>query len=157
SQAPQTNVSILIHDERITEVRPGFVTPNGAEVIDLSKATVLPGLIDAHVHITDYFDGGDPVAEQVTVTGYDHAFIAVGSAQATLEAGFTSIRDVGAHDPGLVIALKRAIRKGEIEGPRMWVAGPLLGPTAGHGDESTGLDPDVSLHGASDWLVDGAD
>ncbi len=152
--APQTNVSILIHDDRITAVQPGFVAPKGAEVIDLSKATVLPGLIDAHDHITSYFDGGNPVAEGVTQTGYDSAYASVASAKATLEAGFTSIRDVGA-DPLVIIPMKHAVAKGEIEGPRMWVAGPLLGPTGGHGDPVSGLDPELEHPHWSDWLVDG--
>ena len=151
--APRTQISILIHDERITGVSDGFVTPAGAEVVDLSGATVLPGLIDCHDHITGGFDGGNPVAEAVTRTGYDDAFQSVKSAKATLEAGFTSIRDVGA-DPFVVIPLKHAIAKGEIEGPRMWVAGPPLGPTGGHSDPTNGLDPELSHIHWSDWMVD---
>ena len=153
SSQPQANVSILIHDDRITAVQPGFVAPRGAEVIDLSKATVLPGLIDCHVHITSHFDGGNPIAEAVTETSFDAAFVSVASAKATLEAGFTTIRDVGG-DPYVVISLKKAIQKGEIEGPRMWVAGPPLGPTGGHGDPANGLDPELSHAGWTDWLVD---
>jgi imidazolonepropionase-like amidohydrolase len=156
SGEPRANVSILIHDDRITAVQPGFVEAKGAEVIDFSKATVLPGLIDCHDHITSTFDGGNPIAERVTVTNLDDAFTSVASAKATLEAGFTSIRDVGA-DPYLIIAMKKAVQKGEIEGPRMWVAGPLLGPTAGHGDQATGLDPELEHPGWGDWLVDSPD
>ena len=117
SAQTRANVSILVHDDRITAVEAGFVTPHGAEVVDLSKATVLPGLIDCHDHITSYFDGGNPIAEAVTVTNLDAAFVSVAAAKATLEAGFTTIRDVGA-DPYVIIALKKAIQKGEIEGPR---------------------------------------
>lgn len=151
--AARTQVSILIHDDRISDVRPGFVSPEGAEVIDLSNATVLPGLIDCHVHITSNFDGGNPVAEAVTETDFDHAFRSVGNARDTLLAGFTTIRDVGA-DPGVVIALKKAVAKGEIEGPRMFVAGPPLGPTGGHGDPSNGFDPQLAHVGWGDWIVD---
>jgi imidazolonepropionase-like amidohydrolase len=153
SKTPQSQVSILIHDDRITGVQPGFVSPAGAEVIDLSRATVLPGLIDCHVHITGEFDGGNPVAEAVTTTGYDSAYVSVGAAKRTLEAGFTSVRDVGA-DIMVVTAMKRAIAKGRIEGPRMFVAGPPLGPTGGHGDAMNGLDPELSHPHWGDNLVD---
>ena len=67
-KTPKANVSILIHDDRIVGIQPGFVSPAGAEVIDLSHATVLPGLIDCHVHVTGQNDGGNPVAEAVTRT-----------------------------------------------------------------------------------------
>lgn len=153
SKAPRTQVSILIHDDRITGVEPGFVSPAGAEVVDLSSSTVLPGLIDCHVHITGEFDGGNPVAEAVTSTGYDSAYVSVGAAKRTLEAGFTSVRDVGA-DIMVVTAMKKAIARGRIEGPRMYVAGPPLGPTGGHGDAMNGLDPELSHPHWGDNLVD---
>src|ERR1700741_974754 len=123
----RAQVSILIHDDRITAVVPGFVpAPEGGEVIDLSNATVLPGLIDCHDHITANFDGGNPIVEAVTRTDFDDAFASVGNAENTLMAGFTTIRDVGA-DPHVVIALKKAVAKGGIAGPRMFVAGPPPG------------------------------
>ena len=140
STAPRQKVSILIHDDRIVAVEPGFSTPSGADVIDLSDATVLPGLIDTHDHITSEFTGRNPIEEAVTTTDLDSAFVSVGAARRTLLAGFTSVRDVGASAP-VVIALKRAIAKGEIPGPRLWVTGPPLGPTGGHGDPMNGLDP----------------
>lgn len=143
SSQPRSHVSILIHDDRITAVKDGFVAPDGAEVIDLSNATVLPGLIDCHVHITGQFDGGNPVAEAVTETRFDAAVKSTTYARHTLLSGFTSVRDVGA-DADVVIALKKAIAKGEVEGPRMWVAGPPLCPTGGHCDAANGMDPELS-------------
>jgi imidazolonepropionase-like amidohydrolase len=143
SKAPRLNVSILIHDGRIAAIQNGFVTPPDANVIDLSHATVLPGLIDCHVHITSQFDGGNPVAEAVTTTRFDDAVKSTAYARNTLLAGFTSVRDVGA-DVDVVLALKKAIAKGVVVGPRMFVAGPPLGPTGGHGDSADGLDTELS-------------
>ncbi len=157
SKAPRSQVSILIHDDRIASVEPGFVDgPAGAQVIDLSSATVLPGLIDCHDHITSTFDGGNPIAEAVTRTAFDDAFLSVGNAERTLMAGFTTVRDVGA-DPMVVIALKKAIAKGAVAGPRLFVAGPPLGPTGGHGDPANGFDPQLSHEGWTDWVIDGPD
>lgn len=143
SRTPQSQVSILVQDDRIVGVEKGFVTPAGSRVIDLSKATVLPGLIDCHVHITSQSDGGDTVHEAVTRTRLDDAFLSARYARNTLEAGFTTVRDVGG-DTDLVVALKRAIKAGTIPGPRLWVAGAPLGPTGGHGDPANGLDAELS-------------
>jgi imidazolonepropionase-like amidohydrolase len=152
-RAPRENVSILIHDDRIVSVEAGFVAPAGADVIDLSKQTVLPGLIDCHVHVTSQFDGGNPIAEAVTQTKFDSAVKSTAYARHTLLAGFTSVRDVGA-DTGVVVALKNAIAKGIVEGPRMWVAGSPLGPTGGHSDRHNGLNPEISWPGMTDNIVD---
>lgn len=139
--APRDKVSILIRDDRITAIQPGFVAPSGAQVIDLSNETVLPGLIDCHVHIMSAYHPGDPIRQAVTTSTYDAMIDGVNDARATLLAGFTSIRDVG--DPTeAVVALKRGIKAGAIPGPRMWVSGEPLGPTGGHGDPANGLLPE---------------
>jgi imidazolonepropionase-like amidohydrolase len=152
-KAPTGNVTILVHDDRITAIQPGFTAPKGAEVIDLSTSTVLPGLIDDHVHITQSFHKGDPIHTAMTRTAFDDEIDAVNNARATLLAGFTSIRDVGS-ETGVVVALKNAIKGGVIPGPRMWVAGTPLGPTGGHGDAADGLDPELSHPGWTDNLID---
>jgi len=151
--APREKVTILVHDDRITGVEAGFTGPAGAEVIDLSSSTVLPGLIDDHVHITQSFHKGDPIHTALTRTGYDDEIDAVVNARNTLMAGFTAVRDVGG-ETGVVVALKNAIKAGVVPGPRMWVAGTPLGPTGGHGDAANGLDPELQHPGWGDNLID---
>ncbi len=153
AKAPQDKVTILVHDDRIVSITPGFTSPKGAEVIDLSTSTVLPGLIDDHVHITQGFHKGDPIHNNMTRTDFDGAIEATVFARDTLMAGFTSARDVGATTE-VIVALKRAINAGAIPGPRLWVAGTPLGPTGGHGDAANGLDPELGHPHWTDNLVD---
>jgi imidazolonepropionase-like amidohydrolase len=152
-KAVRTEVSIVVHDDRIVSVESGYATPAGAEVIDLSGSTVLPGLIDDHIHITQSFHKGDPIHTAMTRTSFDDEIDATVNARNTLMAGFTSARDVGSQT-GVIVALKRAINAGVIPGPRLWVAGTPLGPTGGHGDEANGLDPELEHPGWTSNLID---
>jgi imidazolonepropionase-like amidohydrolase len=149
-------VSILIHDDRISAVTPGFVAPAGAEVIDLSQATVMPGFIDCHVHVSAKLPGAtNQVEDWLTHSDLDRAFDGAQFVAAMLQQGFTSARDVGGGDD--TVALRNAINAGKVAGPRLWVSLEPLGPTAGHADNRYGLDPALRHEGWDNGLVDSVD
>ena len=155
AKQPRTQMSIVIKDDRITSVESGFVRPAGAEVIDLSSFTVLPGLIDLHQHVgTDTPVGAREIS--LLATGdMDRVLKMSANAQMLLQQGFTSIRNPGG---GFVnIALKRAINSGYIIGPRMWVAGDPLGPTGGHSDGRRSRDLDEDGTNEQWRIIDSAD
>jgi len=126
------NQMILIRNDSIIQVANKINIPKDATIIDLSKSTVLPGLIDCHTHITSQ-PGGDYYADIFRKTPVDVAITAHIYAKRTLEAGFTSVRDLGS--AGLVdIALRNAINNGDVVGPNMYAATMFIGSTGSHGD-----------------------
>jgi imidazolonepropionase-like amidohydrolase len=149
------NAVIVIENDRITAAGPAATVtiPQGAEVIDLGTATVLPGLIDCHTHVTGQ-PGANYYEDIFRRSVIDNAVVAHVYAQRTLEAGFTTIRDVGAPEY-LDIALKHAIDRGDVPGPRMIPAGLAISATGGHGDLN-GFSPYLKLGGFSN-VADGVD
>jgi len=137
------NVVVEIEGERISRIGPAaeINIPAGAEVVDLSHAWVLPGLIDCHTHLSYRADQYDPINE-VRLTPFDLGFYAVVNANRTLQAGFTSVRDVSS-PPFLAVDLRRTIEEGFIPGPRVVASGPAISITGGHGDMN-GFAPGVS-------------
>ena len=128
------NMVIMVVGERIQSVSPaGAVSiPAGATVVDLSHATVLPGLIDCHTHLGARADRYDEIYN-FKDTPFQSAFAAVVHARKTLEAGFTSVRDVGSL-PFLAVDLRNSINEGLVPGPRIVASGPPISITGGHGD-----------------------
>jgi imidazolonepropionase-like amidohydrolase len=129
---PRRNVDILVRDGRIEQVGGDLEAPPGAARLDLSAQTVLPGLIDCHTHLT-FEVNAQSALRGVTETAADRAIQGAIFARRTLEAGFTTVRDVGAGE-FVDVALKRAIDRGTIPGPRMIVATNSLSIVGGHGD-----------------------
>lgn len=148
---PKSQVSIVIKDERIVSVQNGFVTPAGAEVIDLSSSTVLPGFIEAHDHISS--SGDRRPMNRFTLTEGDAVIAATLNARREVELGFTTVRDLGS-GPLAAPALIRSINAGKIVGPRLWTALEALGPTGGHSDRANGVRPDISFQGRDAAIVD---
>jgi imidazolonepropionase-like amidohydrolase len=147
--------TVLVKGDRFVGVQDGWQAPAGARVIDLRTSTVMPGWIDAHTHITG--EGtGNAIVRAATETPLDAAVRSTVYARRTLEAGFTTIRNVGT-EGGANVALKRAIDAGLVAGPRIWTARTTISITGGHGDQG-GLRPD--LWKAPTWedgIVDSAD
>ena len=144
--APVKNAVILVQGDRITAVGTNVPVPAGATVVDLSGATVLPGFIDAHVHLAFRTIGdGDWQHAGLTEMPSQLALLGAAHAQQTLEAGFTTVRVVGTAHFG-DIALRNAINAGWIPGPRIVAAGISFGIRGGHCDETNGLQPEALDH-----------
>jgi imidazolonepropionase-like amidohydrolase len=145
-----SNPVIIVQGDRIRSV--GGPVPTGARVIDLGDVTLLPGFMDMHVHLTTDLIG-DWVTRNVRETAADEALRGAHNAGLTLRAGFTTVRNVGAGGFSDV-ALKRAIERGDVEGPRIIPAGHAIGITGGHCDV-TGYAPGILPTGPAEGVADG--
>ena len=135
--------TIRIEDDRIVAVTPGFAREEGVEVVDLSDATVMPGFMDMHVHLGQELDPPGSYSEGFYMNSADIALRATVYARRTLEAGFTTVRDLGARDKDALFALRDAINDGIVAGPRIFAAGKSIATTGGHADPTNGLREDL--------------
>ncbi len=149
---------VVVSGENI--VRVGGSVPPGVQVIDLGDATVLPGFIDAHTHLTQNFDADYNGArlKALSRTVAEQAIDATVNARKTLMAGFTTVRDVGSNN-FIDVGLRNAINSGVVPGPRMLVSVHAIGATAGHCDEGAGFRFGFLNHeeGPEDGVIDSPD
>lgn len=137
----RTEQTIIIEADKIVEVMDGYVEPvAGSTVIDLKEHTVMPGLIDLHVHIESQ-SSKTRYLERFTMDPADVALRATGYCDKTLQAGFTTVRDLGGS--GVNVSLRDAIKAGYIDGPRIITAEKAIGTTGGHADPSNGQRSDL--------------
>lgn len=146
------NQGVVVEGTLIKSIGPAGGASAAATVIDLGDATLMPGLMDCHTHITG--ESGDFYEQLFRRSAIDAAVAAHLYAKRTLDAGFTTIRDVGSAE-FIDIALRNAIARGEIVGPRIFAAGLAIGSTGGHGDTS-GFSPYLKFEGFS-GVADGID
>lgn len=133
---------IVVEDARIREILDGSVpVPDAARRIDLMQHTCLPGLMDMHVHLSSEYTSRSNL-ERFTRNPADYAIAGVVNARKTLLAGFTTVRDLGGRG-GAIIAVRNAVDRGLIPGPRIHAAGKSLATTGGHADPSNGMRRDL--------------
>ncbi|WP_317172282.1 amidohydrolase family protein [Hymenobacter sp. BRD67] len=130
--------TLVVEKDRITAVQAGYTAAGSSQdhVINLENRTVLPGLIDCHVHLETVPSRGS-FAEQFTLNPADVAYRAEANALTTLRAGFTTVRDCGGS--GVNTALRKAVARGLVPGPRIYSAGTAISSTGGHMDPTDGL------------------
>ncbi|MEJ7625950.1 MAG: amidohydrolase family protein [Ferruginibacter sp.] len=155
TSAPLSEMTIVIEGNKITDISKGYsAVPAGSKLIDLKNRTVMPGLIDAHVHISGE-TSRNRYTEGFALNPEDFAFRAVGYAERTLFAGFTTVRDLGGTTS---LALRNAINSGYIKGPRIIAAGKSIATTGGHADPTNGMNREfMGDPEAKNGVINGAD
>ncbi|MDY6975218.1 MAG: amidohydrolase family protein [Pseudomonadota bacterium] len=147
SKSLQEKMTIVIEGNKIAEIKKGFAKPQkGDTVIDLSASTVMPGLMDMHVHLSSQHGGPQTYLERFSLNEADYALRAANYAEITLDAGFTTVRNLG-DGYNETVALRNAIAKGYATGPRIYTVAKSIATTGGHADPSNGMShllrPDV--------------
>jgi imidazolonepropionase-like amidohydrolase len=156
-QAPRGATTIVVADGKIVSLQDGYVpAPAGAKAIDLKDKTVLPGLIDSHTHLSSDRAGNEGIVAMVTEGMPMHALETYWNGMKTVRAGFTTVRNLG-DKGGKVLALKEAIKRGWVQGPRIIDAGDSISTTGGHMDGRVGLADEVHGLIGTENLCDGAD
>jgi imidazolonepropionase-like amidohydrolase len=153
----QTEMTVVVDGKMITDIQKGYTGGvTGDKVIDLKNKTVMPGLIDCHVHLEEQHSKTG-MLDEFTLTDADVAYHAQIYAKRTLMAGFTTVRDLGGS--GVNISLSKAVRQGLVDGPRIITAGRAISASGGHMDNSVGFRDDVFDHkmGPDDGVADGRD
>jgi imidazolonepropionase-like amidohydrolase len=136
-----TQYSIIIEGNKITDVQAGYTKGAGTDkVIDLKEKTVMPGLIDCHVHLEDETNPNQYI-QKFTFNQADYAYQSVVFAERTLNIGFTTVRDLGG--TGVNISLRNAVNKKYVKGPRILTAGKSIATTGGHADPTNGYRKDL--------------
>lgn len=159
-QSAQAQQTVVIRDGKVAEILPGFVGKaqiagaSGAELYDLSDYFVLPGLIDSHVHMTSEQNPAGRL-QRVQMSEADRAMYGAKHARATLQAGFTTVRDVGAGSSDAIFALRDGIKNGWVDGPRIFASGATISVTGGHGDGTQGYRNDIAHVIHSTGVCDG--
>jgi len=155
-KAPRGASTVIVRDGRIEAVRDGHLpAPSGATLVDLKDRTVLPGLIDSHVHLSSDRAGNEGLLSTFTDSPQLGAFETYWNAMKTLRAGFTTVRNLG--DAGGVLALREAIARGWVMGPRIVDAGQSISTTSGHMDERLGVREELHEAIGHENLCDGVE
>ena len=139
-----SKVSVIVDENKIVDIKNGFVKPSKSDtVIDLSDSTVMPGLMDMHTHVTSEHSGMASYLEGFKLNAADYALKGVVYAERTLDAGFTTVRNLGdAYNSS--VSLRNAINKGMIKGPRIYTAAKSIATTGGHADPTNGRAANIS-------------
>jgi imidazolonepropionase-like amidohydrolase len=165
AKALVTNGVVIVQGDKIIDAGSNLAIPQGAQVIDLGDATLSPGFMDAHTHLTADFSGNynQRRLQEVDLNVSEQAITAITYARATIEAGFTTVRDLGSRFVGskefVDVALRNAIDHGVVPGPRMLVATYGIGATGGHFDSTAGFRDMLFGHEPdySEGIADGPD